>query len=249
MTTGQVAHIWRHPIKSHGREELTSVALTAGQTLPWDRTWAVAHEAAKLEGGAWVPCANFSRTAKAPALAAIEAQLDVTSGQLTLTHPQLGTLTFDPDREGPRLIDWAGGLIPEGRASSAQLVRATEQGMTDSDYPSISLLNMSSHRAVCDALGQDLSAKRWRGNFWLEGLAPWEEFDWIGKTLRLGGATVEVRERIQRCMATTANPETGQRDADTLGALNTQWGHQDFGVYGVVIESGTVAKGDTVGLA
>ena len=38
-----VAALWRHPIKSHGREALQTVALTAGQTMPFDRTWAVMH--------------------------------------------------------------------------------------------------------------------------------------------------------------------------------------------------------------
>ena len=33
-------------------------------------------------------------------------------------------------------------------------------------------------------------------------------------------------------MATTVNPDTGASDADTLGTLNTKYGHQDFGVFG-----------------
>ena len=46
-------------------------------------------------------------------------------------------------------------------------------------------------------------------------------------------------------MHTTANPQTGLRDTDTLGALNTGFGHQDFGVAGVVIQSGQIKLGDT----
>ena len=43
----QFAALWRHPIKGHGREALETVDLTEGRTMPWDRRWAVAHEAAK----------------------------------------------------------------------------------------------------------------------------------------------------------------------------------------------------------
>ncbi|MCP4818174.1 MAG: MOSC domain-containing protein, partial [Shimia sp.] len=82
------------------------------------------------------------------------------------------------------------------------------------------------------------------GNIWLDGFAPWEEFDWIGKTLRIGTTEIEVRERITRCLATTSNPDTGRRDADTLGVLNDSFGHQDFGVYGVVTKSGDITVGD-----
>ena len=56
---------------------------------------------------------------------------------------------------------------------------------------------------------------------------------------------LRVTERIGRCKATMANPETGLRDADTLAALGT-WGHQDFGVYAEVVEVGPIAVGDAV---
>jgi uncharacterized protein YcbX len=45
-------------------------------------------------------------------------------------------------------------------------------------------------------------------------------------------------------MATTVNPDTGASDANTLAALNTTYGHQNFGVFGVVKKSGHVNIGD-----
>ena len=74
--TAVLAQIHRHPIKSHGRESLAAVALGAGAGLPWDRHWAVAHDASRADGSAWAPCANFSRGSKAPSLMAINARLD-----------------------------------------------------------------------------------------------------------------------------------------------------------------------------
>ena len=74
------------------------------------------------------------------------------------------------------------------------------------------------------------------------------ECGWVGRTLRIGGATLKVRERITRCKATTVDPETGVSDVDTLGALETGWNHQDFGVYAEVIEGGRIAIGDGVRL-
>ena len=89
---GTVADIWRHPIKSHGREKLTRVSLNAGQTMPWDRVWAVAHEASKADNSAWAPCVNFTIGSKAPALMAITARVNETTAIVTLNvlkHPQL----------------------------------------------------------------------------------------------------------------------------------------------------------------
>jgi hypothetical protein len=118
--------------------------------------------------------------------------------------------------------------------------------MTDTDYPSISLINLGSHHALQQKIGRTISPLRWRGNFLLDGLTEWEEFELIGKRLKLGGTEIEVRERIKRCMASTANPETGKEDADTLGALMTGFGHTDFGVYAVVVKAGNVAIGDRI---
>ena len=80
----------------------------------------------------------------------------------------------------------------------------------------------------------------------IDGLDAWAEMGWPGKTLRLGETELEIVEPIVRCMATTANPETGQRDVDTLAILNGNWEHQDFGIYAEVTQGGRVALGDTL---
>jgi uncharacterized protein YcbX len=246
--TVTVAGIQRHPLKSHGREALAEVALTAGEGLPWDRRWAVAHEAAKIDEGQWAECANFSRGSKAPKLMAINARLDTKAGRLTLTHPDRPEISFHPDRpeDQARFLEWVVPITPAERALPARIYSVPVRGMTDTDYPSVSLFGLASNRALGERLGCDLSPLRWRGNFWLEGLEPFAELDLIGKTIRLGSAEVEIVEPIVRCLATTANPVTGERDADTLGALRAGYGHQNFGIYGRVVTGGTVRIGDAM---
>ena len=242
--TGRLAQICRHPIKGHGRETLASVRLLAGACLPWDRHWAVAHEAARLEPG-WNPCMNFARGAKSPGLMAIDCQLDEATATVTLRHPDLGQLTFRPDDADdlPRFLSWVRPLTPASRAQPARIVTAG-RGMTDSQFPSVSILSVSSLADLSARMGCALSAHRFRGNLWLDGAAPWSEWAWIGRHIRIGGAVLRIEERITRCVATTVNPDTGARDADTLSALEAAFGHQDFGVYATVIEGGPLALGD-----
>lgn len=244
MTARRVAQITRHPIKGHGREDLASVRLLAGACLPWDRHWAVAQEGAKVNEGAWTPCASFARGAKAPALMAVESTLDEATATVTLRHPDRGEITFRPDDPAdlPRFLDWAGPLIPESRARPARIVTAG-RGMTDSDFPSVAVLNTASLADLSARMGKALSPHRWRGNIWLDGAAAWSEWDWIGRDLRVGDAVLRIEERITRCVATKVDPTTGVTDADTLGALEAAFGHQDFGVYATVIEGGKVAVG------
>lgn len=244
MTQG-LTSIWRFPIKSHGREELSEVSLTKGQTMPYDRLWAVAHDQSQVDGTVWAPCQNFSRGSKAPALAAIRAQLDETTETVTLSHPDRDDLTVQPDTQGDLLIAWAGGFIPEGRAPSARVVRGASSGFTDSDFPSVTLCNHASHRAVEQRLGRPLSIHRWRGNLWVDGGAPWEEFDWIDCEVQIGEAILIARERTDRCLATHNNPDTGRRDHNVLTALES-WDHQDFSVRCEVVQGGRVAVGDSL---
>ena len=166
---------------------------------------------------------------------------------LTLSHPDRPDLTIDPDDEGDanRFIQWVMPISNGSRLLPARLVRA-EAPMTDTDYRSISLINLASHRAVEAQVGHSLDARRWRGNFNIDGLEPWQEHDLIGKRLRLGAAEVEVRERIKRCNATMVDPETGEKDANTLAALRDGFGHTDCGVYAVVTKSGLVQQDDLV---
>ena len=219
-------------------------------SLPWDRRWAVLHEAAKADGSSWALCNNFSIGSKAPGLMAIEAQLNEGTGEVVLTHPDRPDITFRPDEasDEPRFLDWVQPLMPKDRAASVKIVSAGDRGMTDTNYPSISLLNLASIRALSDKLGQRLDPRRFRGNFWVDGMAPWEEFGWVDETVKIGDLRFQVEERIQRCMATAANPETGRRDAETLWGLGSGWGHRDMGVYLTALDDGRVETGAEVAL-
>jgi uncharacterized protein YcbX len=238
----RLALITRHPIKAHGRELLASVVLSAGETLPYDRRWAVAHEAAKLTPG-WVSCNNFLRGVKTPQLMAMEATME--GARVRLTHPDLGVLTVNPDdpSDANRLIAWVKPLVPAGRAQPVQVI-CHPGGLTDSDYPTVSILNFASLADLSARMGIELSPHRFRGNLWLEGAPAWDEFTWIGRRLHIGTAVLEVTERITRCRATCVDPTTGEVVGETLEALDTAFGHKDFGIYAKVVQSGEIALGD-----
>jgi len=242
-----LSEIWRYPIKSHGRECISEVKVKARETLPHDRIWAVVHEHSTADGSQWVACHNFSRGAKAPGLMAISANFDETTNILKMSHPNKNDLIFCPDTEGDKLIEWTKDLIPSDRSGSAKLIKAKASAMTDTDYPSITICSSTSHDALAKEMGCDLSKNRWRGNLWIDDLEPWEEMEWIGKIVQIGNIKFDIVEPVQRCMATTANPETGVRDADTLGALQSH-GHQNFSVYAVAKNNGTLSLDDKLTL-
>ena len=244
-----VANLWRHPIKSHGREALEIIMLSEGQTIPWDRHWAVAHDKTKFDAAdpAWVMCRNFVIGALTPEVAGIWAQFDEDAGLMTLTHTRLGEVTFRPDDpvDATRFLNWVAPLTNTVSFKPVSLVSLGARGMTDTDYPSVSIMSHATNNAVAAIAGKPLEAERWRGNIWLDGTAPWEEFEWFGRDLRIGNAVLHVREPVKRCRHPAVNPQTGQRDTDVINILNNSFGHQNFGIYAEVIQSGHIALGDT----
>jgi uncharacterized protein YcbX len=243
--SGVLARIWRHPVKSLGREALDRTTLAAGEALPLDRRWALAHAASAFDAAApgWVEPNSFLRVTHAHRLAQVEAAWD--GARLTLTHPEAASLSVDPETpEGAQAIaDWAASLADGGRPGPYRLVRAP-QPMTDTDFASVSVLGLASLRALGEVMALDLDPRRFRGNLWIDGLAPWEEMGWVGRELRIGGAVLKVVEPIGRCAATEASPASGRRDAPVVRALRAATGETCFGVYATVIEGGAIALGD-----
>lgn len=246
--TGSVTNIWRHPIKGIGVEAIYRVTLDSGRTMPWDRVWAVMHEASKFDASSpeWVSKNNFNQGAKSPAVMAIKAVVNEGTGQITLTHPERPDLIVNPDKDSAVLVTWLKPLVPDNRAQPVGVAKVEGRGMTDQSNPYISIISNASLDALAKAAGQPLKQERFRANIWLDDLAAWEELSWIGKTIRIGGATLRVDAPIGRCVATTANSDTGKVDVDTLAILRENWGHKDFGIFAEVISGGEIRLTDKV---
>lgn len=249
MTELRLAHIVRHPIKSIGHQEIERAALSKGRPLAFDRLWAIATEAAGFSSDLieWQPKMRFLRGAAEGRLQAITAEFDDATGQMILSHPSCAPFSGTIPRDADALIQWLQPLWPTSRPAASHLVSRQDGGaLADVPDPYISILSTLSNRILGKRMGMDLSIHRWRGNLWLDGLAPWEEFDLIGRELQIGAARLRVEQRITRCVATTFDPASGRQTGDTLAALDAGWGHQDFGVYARVVTSGEITVNDEV---
>ena len=95
-----------------------------------------------------------------------------------------------------------------------------------------------------------LDERRFRPNIYISGVGAHGEDDWLERRVRVGGATLHVRMRDERCVITTHNPDTGEQDANTLKAIASYRTDQpkqvNFGIYATVETPGEVALGDAV---
>ncbi len=133
-----------------------------------------------------------------------------------------------------------------------RLVRADREG----DGPDVHRLSLIGLASVTD-LGTrhdrpDLDADRFRMNLELDGSEPYEEERWSGARVRMGEAILQVLGQVPRCVATTRNSATGDKDFDTLRhiaayrPLMTGPRGVPFGMYAEVVSPGHVARGDPV---
>lgn len=238
-----LAQIRRHPIKGIGSETLDVAEISPTGALHGDRAWALLNSQAE-DSDAWQPRRNFLQVASGPDLAAIEATS--TADTVTLSHPRSDPITLTPETDGPALGAWIAPLWPADRPGPARLVRAPGHGMTDMPDPFVSLGSTASLKALSQRAGIALDPRRFRINLWIDGLTPWQEHEWVGAELTLGDVQFVVDQRIARCRAPEANPETGRRDANVLRLLEEAGQATDFGLYLRAKTAGEVRTGDTL---
>ena len=153
--------------------------------------------------------------------------------------------------EGP----WAAALS-ELAGKRVRLARTQREGdgYDRGRSAGASLVSTASLDALRAAAGSErrVDGRRFRMTVGIEGAEPHAEDRWIGSRVRLGAATVLVRENVGRCSVTTRDPDTGVRNLDTLGAIAEYRAHipttepLPFGVWCEVVEPGRVAVGDAV---
>jgi uncharacterized protein YcbX len=97
----------------------------------------------------------------------------------------------------------------------------------DDEAGRVTLHGRGSLHALAAVVGTDVSELRFRSNIAVDGLGAWEEQSWVGRKVRIGAVEFDVIKPKTRCLATHANPETGQRDLPILTTLTQKIGQEN----------------------
>jgi hypothetical protein len=140
---------------------------------------------------------------------------------------------------------------------SLRLVEAdpARKGVDRGDRGAVSLVSRGSldRLAAVAGTGHEIDPRRFRMLVEIDGVDPHAEDAWVGRRVRLGDALVGFNGHVGRCLVTSRDPESGTIDLPTLDLLREYRGEEPtteplpFGIYGEVIEPGTVRIGDPVG--
>jgi len=229
VRVGLVADLWRFPVKSFGGERIRNV-FVGPYGFRGDRRFA-----AITPDGAVVTARRKSAMlgfrARFPDPDQIEhARVTAPSGQeLAIDDPDLARLLM-------------GELGHE-----AQMARS---GAGVFDAAPIHIVTDRSLRQIDAWVGQELDVARFRPNIVVElepDLPAFVEAGWIDRDLEIGQVEVRIVSPTERCVVTTIDPDTLDRDRDVLARLATERDNL-FGVYAQVTRPGWLRIGDQITL-
>ncbi len=149
------------------------------------------------------------------------------------------------------LPDYLAGLTPteSARHPHPSSVKLVGDPTGNTRYPDrhpvhISLVSQATLEAIAAAVGDRIDVRRFRPNILLDGVSPWEEFEWVGREISIGTAKLTISAPIGRCLNIEVNPETGERDLPLFSLLQEHFGHGKTGVVAKVNIGGAVEVGD-----
>lgn len=248
-----VRGIYRYPVKGLSAQPVAEIVLEAGKPFPFDRICALARPGVPIDHDdpKWAKKGLFVMLMLDEALAKVRTRYDPDGTTLTIRG---GDADGSPALLSADLSDEAGrdaverffrDLVPTLK-DTPRLVRSRDGHFMDKPDNVVSLINLATVRSLEERWGVEIDPLRFRANFYVDGIDPWQEFDWIGSDIRMGDAVFRVDRRNGRCGATNVDPATGVRDLDIPASLRAAFGHKDLGVYLLTRKGGKVAVGDPI---
>jgi uncharacterized protein YcbX len=168
---------------------------------------------------------------------------------------EVDTRFFSTQRKGRLVEGPLSEALSEVAGSPLRLVEPCEAGggVDRGTDGAVSLISRASLARLADAAGEaSVDVRRFRMLVEIDGVEAHAEDSWVGRSVRIGEAVVSFAGHVGRCLITSRDPDTGLLTLPMLDILQDYRGSLDtteplpFGVWGGVLEPGTVRVGDQV---
>lgn len=259
----RVIALYRYPVKGLTPEPCKSLTVLEEGRIAGDRALGFRFASCAVPDEAWSKKYEFVALVNAPGLARLEVHLDHRALRLRLCRNGALLAEDTLDERGRKRIaaalqDYVLALDENPLAGHPERcpLRLVGDGVRpryqDNEAGQVTLHSRESLAALAAASGDEtLDGGRFRTNIVIEGVHPWAEQGWVGRTIRIGGVEFDVVKPKVRCLATHANPATGERDLPVMKILVSAFGQQEptFAVGMLTRGSGgEVRVGDEVSL-
>jgi len=251
MQAATVQGIYRYPVKGLSPEPLAGTTLTAGQTVPGDRLYAVENGPSGFDPAApkYQPKIRFLMLMRNERLAMLRSRFDQASHTLTIEYEgreaARGTLRTAKGRAA--IEGFFATFSADELRGPPKVLHAPGFSFSDVAAKVVSIINLASVADLETHVGAPVDPLRFRGNLYVSGWPAWQELDMVGRQIAIGAsARAKIVKRIVRCAATNVDPATGVRDLTIPDTLMSAFGHMDCGVYAEVLAPGEIAIGDVL---
>jgi len=260
----RVVALYRYPVKGFTPESCETLTVLESDRIAGDRALGFRFADSGLPEDAWSRKYGFAVLANAPGLSRLDTRFDPKTRRLriALDGEVLAERVIDGDEGRKALAAAVEAYVlaqPENPLADHPERRPLEligDGVTprysDSQAGQITLHSRESLARVEAALKYPgLEESRFRSNIAIEGVEPWAEQDWLGRTIRIGSVELSVARPKTRCLATHANPQTGERDLQVMQTLVRSFQQQEptFAVALTTVgRGGEIRVGDDVTL-
>jgi uncharacterized protein YcbX len=113
---------------------------------------------------------------------------------------------------------------------------------------SVSLLNIQSINDFQKKIDNEIVSSIFRGNICIDGIEPWKEREWIGKIIKINGASFKVEKNIPRCVAINLKPQSDDNSFNLLQLLKKTYNHFDMGIYLTALDDCEINIGNPINL-
>jgi uncharacterized protein YcbX len=247
----RIRAIHRYPVKGLSPEPLDRIELTARQTLPFDRMYAIENGPSGFDPAQprYSPKFKYLELMRNARLGELRTSFDEATHTLTIRSEKRVAAQGDlRTAEGRAAVErFMTEFVADELRGPPKVLFAEGHSFSDVAKKVVSIINLASVAAIEDATGSPVHPLRFRGNLQVEGWPAWHEFDLLNQEIAIGpSARLKVVKRIVRCAATEVDPVTGLRDLPIPKTIMKSFGHTDCGVYAEVVEGGPVVVGDVV---
>ena len=115
-------------------------------------------------------------------------------------------------------------------------------------FNSLSLININSINDFENKINKKIEFQRFRGNFYINGIEPWAERNWVGKIIKINNINFKVEKNIPRCVAINIKPKTDDNNLNLLQSLKKIYNHFDMGIYLTALNDGKIEIGNKIEL-
>jgi hypothetical protein len=249
----QVVSLYRYPVKGLSPEAMPLLRLTAGETVPFDRAYAIENGPGRFDPDAprYLPKTCFLMLMRNERLAALETRFDEASETLTILRDgkQVARGALGAKLGRQMLEQFFAAYMKDELKGPPRIVSAPGHSFSDVAAKCLHLVNLATVRDLEKTVEMPLDPLRFRANLYFDGAEPWEERKWEGRILQAGPVRLKVFAETVRCDATNVNPTTAQRDAAITPTLLRTYGHSHVGIYARVLSGGEIRPGDGLSLA